>query len=342
MGRDGFHRGRVHERHRAARARRRPRGHGFGRHRGGITLGGGIGYLVRKHGLTIDDLLAAEIVTADGDHLYLDEDTYPDLFWAIRGGGGNFGVATRFQFRLHELDTVVGGMLMLPATPETVEAFVAEADAAPWDLSAIANVMPAPPLPFVPEERRGQLVIVALMCYAGEVEDGEKALAPFRVLAEPVVDTLRTMPYREIYPPEEAGFHPTAVLRTMFVDAIDGAAAETIVERLEASTAQMPVTQIRVLGGAMARVPNDATAFAHRDRRLMVNVVALYGDPAERATDEAWVDAFAQAVQRGPVGAYVNFLGDEGEARVRKAYPAATWERLAEIKGRYDPTTCSG
>ena len=305
---------------------------------GGITLGGGIGYLVRKHGLTIDDLLSAEIVTSDGDLLYLDEDAHPDLFWAIRGGGGNFGVATRFRFRLHELDTVVGGMVMLPATAETIEGFVAETDAAPWELSAIANVMPAPPLPFVPEERRGQLVIVALMCYAGEVEDGEKALSPFRVLAEPVVDMLRTMPYREIYPPEEAAFHPTAVLRTMFVDSIDHAAAGTIVERLEASTAQMPVTQIRVLGGAMARVPNDATAFAHRDRRLMVNAVALYGDPAGRATHEAWVDAFAEAVQRGPVGAYVNFLGDEGEARVRQAYPAATRERLAEIKGRYDPT----
>jgi len=122
------------------------------------------------------------------------------------------------------------------------------------------------------------------------------------------------------------------------VDAIDHAAAVTIVERLESSTAQMPVTQIRVLGGAMARVPNDATAFAHRDRRLMMNAVALYGDPAERATHEAWVDAFVEAVQRGPVGAYVNFLGDEGEARVRQAYPAATWERLAEIKGRHDPT----
>src|SRR4029450_1695295 len=230
---------------------------------GGITLGGGIGYLVRKHGLTIDDLLAAEIVTAEGELLHVDQDSHPDLFWAIRGGGGNFGVATRFQFRLHELDTVVGGMLMLSATPETVEAFVAGADAAPLELSTIANVMPAPPLPFVPEERRGQLVIVGLMCYAGEVEGGEKALAPFRALAEPVVDMLRTMPYREIYPPEEAGIHPIGGLRTMFVDAIDHAAAETIIERLEASTAQMPVTQIRVLGGAMARVPNDAPAFAH-------------------------------------------------------------------------------
>jgi hypothetical protein len=194
----------------------------------------------------------------------------------------------------------------------------------------------------VPEERRGQLVIVALMCYAGQVEPGEKALAPFRALAEPVVDMLRTMPYREIYPPEEAGYHPTAVLRTMFVDVIDHAAAETIVERLEASTARMPVTQIRMLGGAMARVPNDATAFAHRDRRLMVNAAALYEEPTERATHEVWVDGFAQALQRGPVGAYVNFLGDEGGARVRQAYPGATWERLAQSKGRYARRTCSG
>ncbi|HEU5224699.1 MAG TPA: FAD-binding oxidoreductase [Actinomycetota bacterium] len=305
---------------------------------GGITVGGGIGYLVRKHGLTIDDLLAAEIVTADGELLHADEDAHPDLFWAIRGGGGNFGVATRFRFRLHELDTVVGGMLMLPATAETIEGFVALADAAPRELSTIANVMPAPPLPFVPEERRGQLVLLGLMCYAGDAEDGAKALAPFRALAEPVVDMLRTMPYPEVYPPEEAGFHPTGVLRTSFVDAIDHASADTILERLEASTAQMSVTQFRVLGGAMAEVPSDATAFAHRDRRLMVNVAALYGDPAERATHEAWVDGFAREIQRGPAGAYVNFLGDEGEARVRQAYPGATWERLAEIKGRYDPT----
>ena len=125
---------------------------------GGITLGGGVGFLLRKYGLTIDDLLAAEIVTADGETLHVDEDTHPELFWAIRGGGGNVGVATRFRFRLHELDTVVGGMLMLPATPETIEGFVAEADAAPEELSAIGNVMPAPPMPFIPEELHGELV----------------------------------------------------------------------------------------------------------------------------------------------------------------------------------------
>jgi FAD/FMN-containing dehydrogenase len=304
---------------------------------GGITLGGGVGYLVRKHGLTIDDLLAAEIVTADGETLHVDDHTHPDLFWAIRGGGGNFGVATRFRFRLHDLDTVIGGMLMLPATPATIEAFVAEADAAPEELSAIGNVMPAPPMPFIPPERHGEPVILGLLCYAGDADAGEKALAPFRALAEPVADMLKPMPYPEIYPPEEEGYHPTAVARTMFVDEVDRAAAEAIVDRLEASTAPMRVTQLRMLGGATARVPNDATAFAHRDRRLMVNVAALYEDSAEVPTHQAWVDALASALQRGPVGAYVNFLGDEGEARVHDAYPDATWDRLAEVKRRYDP-----
>src|SRR4051812_26606045 len=130
---------------------------------GGITLGGGVGYLVRKHGLTIDSLLAAEIVTADGELLQVDEASHPDLFWAIRGGGGNFGVATRFRFRLHELPTVVGGMLFLPGTADVVEGFVDAAQTAPEELSTIANVMPAPPMPFVPEEHHGRMAVMALM-----------------------------------------------------------------------------------------------------------------------------------------------------------------------------------
>ena len=117
---------------------------------GGITLGGGVGYLVRKHGLTIDDVLAAEIVTADGELLKVDSESHPELFWAIRGGGGNFGVATRFKFRLHEVSTIVGGMLVLPASPEVIASFIAEAEAAPEELSTIANVMVAPPMPFLP------------------------------------------------------------------------------------------------------------------------------------------------------------------------------------------------
>jgi FAD/FMN-containing dehydrogenase len=304
---------------------------------GGITLGGGVGLLVRKHGLTIDDLLAADVVTADGRLLRVDAETHPDLFWAIRGGGGNFGVATRFQLRLHEVGTIVGGMLILPATPDAIASFIAQAEAAPEDLSTIANVMPAPPMPFVPEEHHGRLVIFAILVHASGGEAGERAVAPFRELATPIVDMVKAMPYPEIYMPEEENYHPTAVGRTMFVDMIDRDVAEKIVEYLQASDATMRVAQLRVLGGAMARVPAEATAFAHRESRIMVNVAAFYDGPEDRAVREAWVTGFAAALRQRDSGAYVNFLGDEGEARIREAYPGSTWDRLAEIKSRYDP-----
>lgn len=305
---------------------------------GGITLSGGVGYLVRKFGLTIDNLLAAEVVTADGQILHTDAGTHPDLFWAIRGGGGNFGVATRFQFRLHELGQVVGGMLMLPATPEGIVSFVAQAEAAPEELSIIANIMPAPPMPFVPAEHHGRLIIMALICYAGATDAGERAIAPFRALATPVADMVRPMTYPEMFPPEEAGLHPVAVARTMFVDAIDRQTAETIIDHLQASTAPMRAAQLRVLGGAMARVPADATAFVHRNRRIMANVAAMYRNPDEAALHEAWVTDFAAALRQGDPGAYVGFLGNDGPARIREAYPGSTWDRLVAVKRRYDPT----
>jgi FAD/FMN-containing dehydrogenase len=305
---------------------------------GGITLGGGIGYLVRKHGLTIDDLLAADLVTADGRLLHVDDHSHPELFWAIHGGGGNFGVATRFQFRLHQVSTIVGGLLVLTATPEVIADFLALADAAPEELSTIANIMPAPPLPFLPPEHHGRLVIMATLAYAGDVEDGQRAVAPFRALAAPIADLVRPMPYPELYPPEDDGYHPTAVSRTMFVNAIGRDATEAIVEHLEISTAPMRVVQLRVLGGAMTRVPAEATAFAHRASRLMANVAAVYGHPEQAEVHQAWVDRLAAALQDDDARAYVNFLGDEGQARIRQAYPGSTWERLAAIKARYDPT----
>jgi len=304
---------------------------------GGITLGGGMGYLVRKHGLTIDHLLGAEVVTADGSVLEVDADSHSDLFWAIRGGGGNFGVVTRFDYRLHAVDMVTGGMLALPATPETLAGLVAEVEAAPEELSVIANVLLAPPLPFVPPELVGTPLLLALLVHAGPLDDGAGAVAPLRALAPPVADFVRPMPFGEIFPAEAQPVPPRAVVRTFFSDALDEAVAGELLDRLRASTAQLAAAQIRVLGGAAARVPSEATAFAHRKRRLMLNVVAGYASPDEDAVHRAWAEEAAAALRQGDDGAYLNFLGDEGAERVRAAYPGSTWNRLAEVKRRYDP-----
>jgi FAD/FMN-containing dehydrogenase len=194
---------------------------------GGITLGGGVGFLVRALGLTIDALLAVELVTADGEIRQVDATSEPDLFWAVRGGGGNVGVVTRFRYRLHELPQVVGGILVLPATAETIAGFVAAAEAAPDELSTIANVMPAPPMPFLPEDVHGQLVILGLLCHAGPAEAGQAAIAPFRALAEPLADMIRPMPYPDMFMPDDPDYHPTAVARTMFLDRVDAGVGDS-------------------------------------------------------------------------------------------------------------------
>jgi FAD/FMN-containing dehydrogenase len=303
---------------------------------GGLTLGGGVGYLVRRHGLTLDSLLAAEIVTADGRLLEVDADSHPDLFWAIRGGGGNFGVATRFTYRLQTVDGVTGGMLILPATPASISSFVEAADSAGREVSTIANVMPAPPIPFIPEEHRDELVIFATLLHAGPPEGADRALAPFRAIADPIVDMLRPMSYPEIYPPDE-GFRPLAAARTMFLETVDETVAGHILDHLRASSALMPVAQLRVLGGAMSDVPADATAFAHRGSRIMANLAAVYATPEEAPVHERWVGEMADSLRQGDAGAYVNFLGDDGEQAVRAAYPGATWDRLVSVKRDYDP-----
>ncbi|HTG40254.1 MAG TPA: BBE domain-containing protein, partial [Methylomirabilota bacterium] len=219
-----------------------------------------------------------------------------------------------------------------------IAGFVEAAEAAPEELSTIANAMPCPPMPFVAEEHHGKLVVMAIMAFAGETDAGERVLAPFRALAAPIVDMLKPMPYPEIYPPDDDSYHPLALTRTMFVDTVDLPVAATIVEHLAASDAAMRVAQLRVLGGAMARVPADATAFAHRSSRIMVNVATFYEGPDDQDRRTAWVEGLAAALRQDDHGAYVNFLADEGEERIRDAYPAATWDRLAEIKARYDPT----
>ncbi|MGN6100757.1 MAG: FAD-binding oxidoreductase [Devosia sp.] len=305
---------------------------------GGLTLGGGVGYLSRKWGLTIDSMLAAEIVTADGTLRTASAEANPELFWALRGGGGNFGVVTRIRFQLNALPAFTGGMLCLPATPETLAGFVAAAEAAPDELSTIANVMPAPPLPFLPKEVVGQTVILAMLAFAGPDEAAARAIAPFRELAQPYADFVKPGPYTQMFPPENPDYRPTAAARNMFMDRIRIVEARTILETLGASDAPFRVAQIRVLGGAVSRVASDATAYAHRRAPIMVNLAAFWTTPEERARREAWVDEFVGALTQETQGVYVNFLGAEGPDRVRAAYPGLTWQRLSRVKRTFDPS----
>jgi FAD/FMN-containing dehydrogenase len=304
---------------------------------GGLALGGGVGYFVRKHGLTIDLLEGVELVTAAGELVTVDAEHNPELFWAARGGGGNFGVATGFRFRLVDVSAFTGGMLILPASPAILAGYIALSDAAPDELSSIVNVMPCPALPFVPTELHGQTVLFAVLGWLGDADTGRDAIEFLRSLATPIVDTVRPMPYPEIYPPENDAYRPKAVARTFFMDRFDVRRAEQALEWLSRSDATMRALQLRVLGGACAAVANDATAYAHRDRRIMGNVAVFWDTERERGEREAWATAFMNDLTDGDLAGYVNFLGDEGPERVRAAYPGETWDRLRSLKFRWDP-----
>lgn len=304
---------------------------------GGITLGGGIGYLVRKHGLTIDSVLAAEIVTAAGDIVIADETHHPDLFWAVRGGGGNFGVVTRWKYKLHPLPEFTGGPLILPATPDVVAAFVAAAEAAPEELSAIASVIPAPPLPFLPPELHGKTVFMCMMAYAGAPDAAQKALAPFRAIATPHADLVRPAPYSSMYLPQDPNWKPSFSVRGRMVDHIGEDEARTIINFVEMSDAPFRIGEIRVLGGAFARVPVEATAFAHRKSRIQVAFIALSHSADEAKRHDRWAtDGIRAFAQQGEDRVYSNFAL-EGAERLHAAYPAATQARLKRIKRQYDP-----
>ena len=199
------------------------------------------------------------------------------------------------------------------------------------------NVMTAPPMPFIPPEYHGRIVILAMFCFAGEQKLGERIMNKFRSIAPPLADMIRTLPYPDMYPPEQPDSHPLAANRTLFIDSIDAKTAKNILERLQRSTGTMSVSQIRVLGGAMARIPKNDTAFAHRHSEIMVNLATLYEDPEEKAAHEEWVNDFERSVRQTDEGSYVNFLGNDDEARVRSAYPGKTWEKLSAIKKIYDP-----
>lgn len=306
---------------------------------GGLTTGGGIGYLVRKHGLTIDNLLSAQVVTADGDILTTSETEHPDLFWGIRGGGGNLGVVTEFTYRLAPVSHILGGVLVLPATRDVLRGYLDYSVAAPDELTTLADLMTAPAEPFIPEEWVGKPVLMVLLAWSGSAEDGQRALAPLRALAEPVADLVSWMPYPAIYEFTAHLAEPHgASIRMMFADDLSDDAIDAMIAGAASGPSPFNLLHIRGLGGAFGRVAPEATAFAHRERRYFVAIIAVWLDADEDPMEhEAWTTAMWDILRPEGSGVYVNFLENEGPDRVHEAYPGSTYDRLALIKRRYDP-----
>lgn len=305
---------------------------------GGLTTGGGIGWLVRKEGLTIDHLVAAEVVTAEGKVVVATAEQHPDLFWAIRGGGGNFGIVTRFQFRLDPIGLIYGGLIALPMTAEVVRGYVDIATNAPEELSTQLILTPAPPAPFVPEEMVGTPVAVVIACWSGDIEQGREVVGRFSKLGGgALIEMVNTMPYSAIF---EFLREPTApgmygANRSAFLTSMEDELIDTLVSECPPP---LSITQLRVLGGAMARVPAEATAFAHRDKQFMLLYAGHALDTQAGDAAAAWVERMWARSKHHSEGVYVNFLGrTDGPERIHDAYPVETYERLVEVKRKYDP-----
>ena len=304
----------------------------------GLTLGGGIGWLARKYGLAVDALVSVEIVTADGRILTASADQHPELFWALRGGGGNFGVVTRLCYRLSPVGEVLGGAIFLPPTRDVLRSLVPMAMSAPEELTTIGFIMPIPPMPFVAEEHHGKQSLVLMFVYAGEPADGQAAIEPFTRVAEPFGVAAMPMPYPGIYDfTAEGGTRHPSTTRSLFLDVLTDASVDAVLAALETAP-EGSMVQLRVFGGAMGRVPSDETAFAHRSAAVQVTVINQLVAPEAVPDALAWNRSLFAALEPASSGVYVNFLEDEGADRIRQAYPGGTYERLAEVKRRYDPS----
>jgi FAD/FMN-containing dehydrogenase len=309
---------------------------------GGHTLGGGFGWLSRRHGMTIDNLLAAEVVTADGNIVNASAEEHPDLFWALRGGGGNFGIATRFTYRLHPVETVIGGAIAYPASRAVLRDYVKAAAAAPDELATITFTMLAPPAPFIPTEAHGMPIFLLIGCYVGEPGGAERAFAPLRKLGggAPLADTVVRLPYPALFQMTKMGEtrRPQAI-RAGFMTSIDDVVLDAIVDAVGNATSPFGSVMLRVLGGAITRVATDATAFSHRDKPFYMVVSNAWDNPRDSRADHhvTWTEALWRVLSPRTTGAYANYLGNEGPERILAAYSPAAFARLAKIKRRYDP-----
>jgi FAD/FMN-containing dehydrogenase len=309
----------------------------------GFTLGGGVGWLMRKHGLTCDNLVSADVVTADGRLVRASEDENPDLFWGLRGGGGNFGVVTSFEYRVHPVGpTCTGGAVFYPGdrAAEVLRFYREWVQDAPDELTTVANLLTAPPAPFIPEEWHGKPLVALIGLHCGSLADGERAVRPLRELGDPVADLLGPIPYVAMQSLIDPLWGPGAhsYMKAGWMGGLDDAAIDTLIRHRDTVTS--PKTEIHVhhVGGAVARVPADATAFGDRSAPFLLNIVAstFTADGYDEAV--AWAHDLHGAISPALTGGtYVNFLSNEGDERVRAAY-GEKYDRLVALKDAYDPT----
>jgi FAD/FMN-containing dehydrogenase len=308
----------------------------------GLTLGGGIGWLMRKHGLTIDRLTEVELITAEGELVRASEDENADLFWGVRGGGGNFGIVTEFEFRLAQVDPILlAGPVFWPIedSPRLLRFYRDWIAEAPDDLMTIVVHRKAPPLPFVPPELHGELVVGVVCCYAGPVEEGERVVRPLRRFASPVLDLLEPKPFID----HQAMFDPSFphgwwyYMRACDVPELTDDVIDITVEhsmRIRSPRTAFPIWQ---LGGAVSKVGEDETAFHGRGGGHAFNITGATESAQGFDEERQWVRDFWSALEPHHSSVYVNFLMEEGEERVRQAYGAEKYERLKALKRRYDP-----
>jgi len=303
---------------------------------GGLTLGGGLGWLMRKHGLSCDNLLSADVVLANGELVAASPTENSDLFWGLRGGGGNFGIVTSFQYRLHPVDQVLGGMLVHPLerAHDVLRHLREFTKTAPDELVCMAVLLTGPD---------GAKILAVVTCYCGPVEQGERVLRPLRQFGPPAADQIATIPYVQLQGLLEAGFPPGLqnYWKSSFLRDLADEAIAVAIEAFRHVPSPSSAIAFEQLGGAMSRVGENDSAFGHRSAPFNFLVVSSWPDPADNSKHIGWTRSLAEAMQPFSAGGvYVNYLGheaDEGRDRIRAAYGAAKYERLLALKKKYDP-----
>ena len=308
----------------------------------GFTLGGGIGWLVRKYGLALDNLISVDLVTAKGELVTASKKENADLFWGVRGGGGNFGIVTSFEYELHPVGPIViGGLIAFRAEDgrALIKFYRDFVEDAPDELTTILAFITAPPLPFLPKEVVGTHLIVVVVCYCGKTEDGERVLAPLRKFGKPVADVISPMPYTVLQSLLDEGAPPGIqnYWKSEYLSGLSDESIDAILSFGKSITSPFSAIHVHQLGGAMKRVAENETAFGHRSAPFAINILSCWRDPQENEKHVKWARDFFAVMQKFSAGVYVNFMSEDDGGRIKEAYEEEKYKKLVSLKDKYDP-----